>query len=149
MKPETVIAVARRLAFVRETDGQNRGLWVGMLQRFCGGQDADPWCADYASFVLDVAYAGKSPLMRTGSTKQLLNDARMKGLVVDAPVLGGLFFYVYETSREPHHVGIVSDLGPPIVGIAGNTSFDGASSEGTGVFEHAISIAHAVFVRLP
>jgi len=148
MNPETVIAVARRLAFVRETDGQNRGLWVRMLQRFCGGQDGDPWCADYASFVLDVAYAGKSPLARTGSTKQLLADARMKGLVVEAPVPGGLFFYVYATSREPHHVGVVTSI-DPLVGIAGNTSESGASSDGTGVFEHEIAAANAVFVRLP
>ncbi len=49
-----------------------------------------------------------------------------------------------------HHVGIVTVL-DPLTSIAGNTSEDGLSSEGTGVFEHALHVAPSriAFVRLP
>lgn len=142
-------AVARRLTFIRETAGQNRGAWVNMLQRFCNGKDGDSWCAYFVSFVLDVACWGASPLRPTGSTRTMLADCRTKGLVTPKPVIDGLFFYV-KPDGTPHHVGIVTDIRPDgtVIGIAGNTSEDGASSNGTGVFEHAISTTSTVFARL-
>lgn len=147
MTPASLTAVARHLLFIRETQGPNRGAWVSMLQRFCHGVDGDSWCADFVSFVLDVAYRGASPLTKTGSTVAMLGQARVRGLVVSDPVIDGLFFYV-RADGTPHHVGIVTDVAP-LVGIAGNTSEDGLSSNGVGVFEHAIGRARTVFVRLP
>lgn len=140
------MAVARGLAFIRETDGPNRGAWVSMLQRFCGGIDGESWCADFVSYVLDVAYHGRVPILRTGSCQRMLSDARVKGFAVaGAPLAEDLYFYV-NASGLAHHVGIVTATAP-LTGIAGNTSADGLSSDGTGVFEHVI--AASVFVRLP
>src|SRR3954471_9827145 len=76
--PASLTAVARHLLHVRETRGPNRGFWVSKLQRECGGRPGDPWCADFVSFVLDVAYMGKPPLAPTGSTKAMLTQATVK-----------------------------------------------------------------------
>lgn len=145
----SLTTVARRLGFVRETEGPNRGAWVGMLQRFCAGKPGDSWCADFLSFVLDVAYHGKAPLPRSGSCAILLAAARTIGTVVAAPEVDDLYFYV-TPSGHAHHVGVVTNAAP-LTGIAGNTSEDGTSDNGTGVFEHAIASnpASVVFVRLP
>ncbi len=147
----SLTAVARRLAFVRETEGANRGAWVQAFQRFTGGRPGDSWCADFLSFVLDVAYHGKSPVPRSGSCAVLLAAARTVGTVQGQPSPDDLFFYV-TAAGHAHHVGIVTAVrATGQDGIAGNTSEDGASDNGTGVFEHAISSdpATVVFVRLP
>jgi|SRR6476469_2891618 len=149
MTPASLTVIARRFAFVRETLGPNRGFWVNKFQRDAGGQDGDSWCADFVSYVLDVAYMGKPPLKRTGSTQTLLAEARAKGYVVDKPAVDCLFFYL-NAADLPHHVGIVTGTSTSgTIGIAGNTSEDGQSVNGTGVFEHVISTAHTVYVRLP
>lgn len=146
MTPASLTAVARHFAFVRETQGPNRGAWVSFFQRFCGGKDGDNWCAQFVSVVLDIAYYGKSPLARTGSTSAMLDHATVKGFVVLSPRIDDLYFFV-RADGTPHHVGIVTDLAP-LTGIAGNTSEDGLSSNGTGVFEHAIQTKGVVFVRV-
>ena len=145
----SLTAVARRLNFIRETEGPNRGAWVSMLQRFCFGNEGDSWCADFASFVLDVAYHGKPPIRRSGSAEALLDASTMVGQVVRAPQPDDLFFFVDATGHA-HHVGFVTGTAP-LTAIAGNTSPDGMSDNGTGVFEHPISAdpARVVFVRLP
>lgn len=145
----SLTAVARHLSFIRETEGPNEGAWVEFLQRFTGGLLGDAWCADFVSFVLDVAYHGKRMLPCSGSTPRLLDAAKAKGFVVPTPAVDDLYFFLKDNG-QPHHVGIVTAIAP-LVGIAGNTSPDGTSSEGTGVFEHPISVAASriVFVRLP
>jgi len=148
MSAASRIAIARRWLFVRETEGPNLGKWVEFFQRFCDNQPGDPWCASFISTVMNVDEKGATTYPRTGSTAQLLGAARHKGLVIDTPEIGCLFFYVYETTREPHHVGLVTGLSP-LIGLAGNTSEDGKNSEGTGVFEHAISSTNIVFARVP
>lgn len=150
MTPASLTAVARHYTFIRETLGPNRGFHVAFLQRFCGGQDGDSWCADFASFVLDVAYMGKSPLHKTGSTRSMLVEATQKGFVVARPKPDCLFFFVRDDGT-PHHVGIVTDVRRDgiVVGIAGNTSADGRSANGTGVFEHQIPTTNIVYVELP
>jgi len=144
-------AIARRLNFVRETEGPNRGAWVSLFQRFSGGQDGDSWCCDFVSFIEDIAYHGKAPSRRTGSCDLKLSDARFKGFIVAAPQPDDLYFFITDVGHA-HHVGIVtivSEVG--FAGIAGNTSEDGLSTNGTGVFEHLIHVepSHVVFVRLP
>lgn len=150
MVADDVIAVARKFLDVREADGPNRGMWVEFFQRFTNGQVGDSWCADFVSLVLDVVYWGRSPLPRTGSTITMLRVAQTKNMVVSIPALGDLFFLV-NAFGTPHHVGIVTARAP-LVGIAGNTSPDGTSSNGTGVFEHPMQdsdLTKYVFVRLP
>jgi hypothetical protein len=149
MTTASLAVVARHLTFIRESDGPNMGAWVEWLQRFTGGRVGDPWCADFVSFVLDVAYHGKQGLPPSGSTQRLLDAAKTKGFVVFVPAVDDLYFFITETGK-PHHVGIVTAT-DPLTGIAGNTSEDGLSSEGTGVFEHALHVAPSriVFVRLP
>ncbi len=146
--PASLTAVARHLSFIRETEGPNRGAWVSMLQRFCFGNEGDAWCADFVSFVLDVAYHGKAPIRRTGSSQAMLDAAKTKGAIVQQPNPDDLFFYV-NAAGVAHHVGIVTGAFPT-TGIAGNTSVDGSSDNGTGVFEHPISVdpMRVVFVRL-
>lgn len=142
-------AIARHLNFVRETDGPNRGAWVSCFQRFGGGQDGDSWCADFVSFVEDIAYHGKSPIRRTGSCDFKLADARFKGFVVATPQIDDLYFFINDLGHA-HHCGIVTATSP-LAGIAGNTSSDGLSADGSGVFEHALNVdpKRIVFVRLP
>lgn len=141
--------IARRLSFIREVDGPNRGAWVSMLQRFCNGQDGDSWCADFVSFCEDVAAHGKPALVRSGSCQAKLDDARRKGYVVPQAQVDDLYFFI-NASGSAHHVGIVSGIAP-LIGVAGNTSASGTSNNGTGVFEHELNIdpASIVFVRLP
>lgn len=145
MTPASLTAVARRLDFVRETSGPNDGAWVNCLQRFTGNAPGASWCASFVCFVLDVAYRGTSPLKKSASCQVLLDAARARGWIVTTPAIDDLFFYV-NGANHAHHIGIVTAVAP-LTGIAGNTSEDGRSSNGTGVFEHAIN-AH-VFVRLP
>jgi hypothetical protein len=145
----SLTAVARRLAFIRETAGPNRGAWVSCLQRFCGGVDGDSWCSDFASFVCDVAYHGTPPLRKSGASHVRLAEARAKGFIVMDPHLDDLYFFI-TAEGHAHHEGIVTGIAP-LTGIAGNTSADGLSSNGTGVFEHALTVSptRIVFVRLP
>lgn len=148
MTPASLTAVARHLLFIREYGGANRGHWVSKLQRECGGQKGDAWCAAFVSFVLDVAYDGRAPLKPTESTQHMLDEATTKAFRVSFPRIDDLYFFVY-ADGGPHHVGIVTDIAP-LSGIAGNTSEDGLSSNGVGVFEHAIPAGpRTVFVRLP
>jgi hypothetical protein len=146
----SLTVIARRLAFIRETEGPNRGAWVSMLQRFCHGVDGDSWCSDFASFVCDVAYHGKPPIGKSGASHVRLSEARLKGLVVMEPAVDDLYYFV-NAAWHAHHEGIVTDIDPLLTGIAGNTSEDGLSSNGTGVFEHTLRVAptRIVFVRLP
>lgn len=146
--------IARRFSFVTETDGPNDGTWVSFFQRFTGNRPGDSWCASFVSLVLDITYRGISPLRRTASCDNLLAEATRKGFVALAdgkPQVDDLFFYVRTAPgvSDAHHVGIVTEVtAAGVVGIAGNTSADGRSSNGTGVFEHTIAPG-AVFVRLP
>lgn len=143
----SLTAIARRFAFVRETQGPNVGFWVSKFQRETDNTDGQSWCASFVSFILDVAYKGDSPLKRSGSTQVMLADAKNKHFVTKDPFVDCLFFYVNAVG-VPHHIGIVTGINP-LIGIAGNTSEDGKSSNGTGVFEHVISESNIVFVRLP
>lgn len=136
----------RRLLFVRETNGANAGAWVQFFQRFCGGKVGDSWCADILSFCLAVCYYGKSPIVRSGSTVELLDDCRRKGYIVATPQPEDLCFSV-DATGHPHHVAVVT-VASPLTTIAGNTSVDGLSSNGDGQYEHPVH-GRFVFARLP
>ncbi len=145
MTAAAVIALARQFLFVREaqTLGQNRGQRVEAIQHWSGGRAGDSWCAQWATMVLDIAYQGNAPIPRMGSCQAIMELARKNGWLRSEPAEGDLYLYVNDSGRA-HHVGFVTGT-EPLTGIAGNTSESGASSNGDGVYEHAIK-AH-VFVR--
>lgn len=145
-----LVSLARLFRFVRETQGPNRGIWVGLFQQYTGNSGGDSWCCSFVSFLLSILYQGASPLTKTASCATMLAQARQKGYALPAgatPEAGDLYFYLNDAGHA-HHIGIVTDA-QPLTGIAGNTSPDGRSDNGTGVFEHGIGSTRTAFVRLP
>lgn len=143
--PASLSVIARRFSFVREVGGANVGSWVQWFQKMAGGVAGESWCADFESLCEDVAF-GKHVTPNTGSCQTKLDYCRAHSLVVPTPAVDDLYFYV-NANGHAHHIGVVSGLSP-LTGIAGNTSEDGASSNGDGVWEHAINPASCVFARL-
>lgn len=147
-RSEEIIYIARKLGFVREVGGPNRGVWVEAFQRMCNGRPGDSWCCYFVCFVLALAFGGytKSPIVKTGVCQEVYEQAKDEGWVRDKPVqLGDLFLYVNEAGHA-HHIGFVTNDNP-LTGIAGNTSEDGKSDNGTGVFEHPVNAT--VFIHYP
>lgn len=144
------IAIARQFKFVRETLGPNRGVFVEAIQRIGDGKPGDSWCMDFLSLVLWICYQGPAPLPRTGSCDVAYTIAKERGYIVTEPQPNDVFFRV-RPPNDAHHVGLITFVSPDYVGtIAGNTSEDGLSSNGTGVFEHNQKRDPSmVFVRLP
>lgn len=155
------VDIARQFKFVRETLGPNRGVWVEAFQRLGDGKPGDSWCADFVSGVLWICYQGPPPLPRTGSCDVMWAIA--KELETKAPQPGDVFFRVRQIQipgvagkpgkqiDDAHHVGFVTQVYPDRVKcIAGNTSEDGQSSNGTGVFENDLRFSPSLrFARLP
>ncbi len=142
-------AVARHFLFVRETEGPNAGYFVSYFLRFTGNVEGQSWCASFVAKVNDIATKGRMTVTRTASTILMLGDLSTKGRIVTTPRVDDLYFFVRDDGT-PHHVGIVTGV-DPLTGIAGNTSKDGLSSNGDGVWEHPINVPrkHLVFARLP
>jgi hypothetical protein len=140
----TFIELSRKFTFVREA-GQNHGKRVEAIQRWCGGQPGESWCCYFITMLLDIWFGGNSPIPRLGACEDVHQLAIQHGWMVTDPAPGDLFFYLTDTGHA-HHIGLVTTTGP-LMGLAGNTSADGASVDGDGVYEHQIS-AHA-FARIP
>lgn len=138
----TPVDVFRLFLHVRETK-QNEGNRVEAIQKWCGGLKGESYCCYLATMVLDLYFGGNSPIPREGSCQAVYDLAKKNGWIVTTPQVGDLFLYV-DANGHAHHIGMVTSISP-LVGIAGNTSPDGTSSNGTGVFEHAISAR--VFIR--
>jgi len=142
-----IVAIARLFLFVREA-GQNRGQRVESIQRWCGGMPGDSWCAYYVTMVLDLAFAGKSPIPRTGVCQKIYAQAKLNDWVTATPATGDLFLYV-NAGDHAHHVGFVTRVdGTDVWGIAGNTSADGKSNNGDRVAERPVPSAN-VFIAYP
>lgn len=142
---DLVIFIARLFLFVRETS-QNQGQRVNAIQVWSGGTEAigTSYCAWFATLVLDLVYQGKSPIPRQGGVQAIRELAESNGWITDSPGVGDLFLYV-NAADHAHHIGFVTALNP-LTGISGNTSRDGTSSNGDGVYEHGISAR--VFIHL-
>ena len=128
--------IARQFLFVREVP-QNSGQRVEAIQKWSGGSKGDSWCCEYATMVLDICFQGNSPIPRLQAVQDVYNLAKKNGWLTTTPVKDDLFIYVNGVDHA-HHIGFSTVDGGGI-GIAGNTSEDGLSSNGTGVFEHTIS----------
>jgi len=87
--------------------------------------------------ILDLAYKGKAPIPRGGSCEAIHQQAIKAGWVRPFARPGMLYIYL-NRAGVAHHIGIVTSVNP-LMGIAGNTSADGTSSNGDRVAEHAIS----------
>jgi hypothetical protein len=137
--------IARQLDYIRESATQNRGLRVEAIQHWSSGQYGDSWCCEFVTMVLDICFKGNSPIPRGGVCQTVYNQAKLSKWMYSTPVVDDLYLYV-NSQDHAHHIGIVTSLNP-LTGIAGNTSKDGTSSNGNGVYEHGIN-AH-VFIHYP
>lgn len=143
------VDIARLFLFIREST-QNHGQRVEAIQHWSGGVPGDSWCCHLATMVLDICFQGNSPIPRLGACQQVYDLAKKNDWVLkdnEAPTLHDIFLYVNDADHA-HHIGFVSG---PMDGIAGNTSEDGKSSNGNGVYEHAISQnrKYVKYVRYP
>lgn len=139
--------IARQYLFVREAS-QNKGQRVEAIQRWSGGQSGDSWCCEWVTMVLDICFQGKSPIPRLQACQDVYDLAIKNNWLVESPMKDDLFLYV-DDNLHAHHIGIITDIYK--TGIAGNTSSDGKSSNGDGVYEHEISSnpTHVKYVRYP
>lgn len=144
----SLVEIARLFDFVHEA-GENRGLRVEAIQHWSRGQVGDSWCAEFATMVLDIAYKGKAPIDRMCACQDIYELAAQKHWLVDDPQPDDLYLFV-NAQDHAHHIGFVVSVNP-LVGLSGNTSPDGTSSEGDGVHEHVllVPLERIRFVRLP
>ncbi len=147
------VAVARMWKFIRELP-DNKGQRVNAIQMYSSGPDGlnKPWCADFATFVLDACYQGDCPIHRTASCDEIYAIAKKNEWFVTNPLPGDLYLRVRPGTEDAHHVGFVCEM--PLNGrflqISGNTSEDGTSDNGDRVAErYIITTADVKFVRIP
>lgn len=142
--------LARQLDYVREdqSSGQNHGARVNAIQRFSLGGDGDSWCCEFATMLLDVAFKGASPIPRLQACEDVHLLAAKNGWISATPSVDDLVLSIDPATGKAHHIAIVTAT-DPLTAIAGNTSEDGASSNGDGVHEHAISGTNKLFVHYP
>ena len=112
--------------------GQNKGGATKYQQAF--GRGAEPWCADFVSWV--YSQAGKetnSPYCPT-FVQQLKKQGRWKGHANPEP--GDIVFFDWDGDKSPDHVGIVKSVNGDgtITTIEGNTS-NPKNHNQEGVFE--------------
>lgn len=131
----------RRFLHVREVK-DNDGLRVEAIQHWSGGTKGQSWCAWLFLMVLDLVFVGKSPFPRDaefGACEKIRSYSEAQGWLRDLPHVGDAYLFVKD--GKAHHVGMVTEVGNgTFKGIAGNTSEDGKSSNGTGCFEHEFTI---------
>ena len=148
----TLIELARAFLYVHEAKDDNTGHRVEAIQRWGGGTKGDPWCAYFATLVLDIHFQGHSPIPRLGSCDDILTVARKNGWIVELPHVGDLYLFV-RPPNDAYHVGLVTDVNTHgFLGLSGNTSVDGLSSNGDRVAERWQTIrpnGRTLFVRYP
>jgi len=138
--------IARQFLFVREIP-QNKGQRVEAIQKWSGGSSGDSWCAEFTTMVLDICFQGNAPIPRLQACQDVYDLAKENKWLVENPMKDDLFLYVNENDHA-HHIGIITDEYQ--MGIAGNTSADGKSSNGDRVAEHEISNPNFVkYIRYP
>lgn len=146
-----LLEIARLFLFVREAS-PNAGRFVEAIQRWGGGQKGDSWCAFWVTMVLDLYYRGRTPTPTTGSCQAYLEWAQRTNLIHDTPEAGDLYIRLNDAGKA-HHMGFVVATMPygerRFIGISGNTSVDGQSSNGDGIVETTLRYGPStVFVRL-
>lgn len=147
MKSRVVIVAELLVGWVKEATGANDGPWVEAIQRTTGNKKGDAWCASFVNFVLQLAFAGRSPLPVTASCDVLLEFARAHNRFTTDPEPGDIFL-VMRTGTDAVHTGIVSRATSGAVQtIEGNTN-GGGSRDGWGVFARERPRAGLLFIRV-
>jgi len=137
--------IARQFLYVREA-GPNKGQRVEAIQKWSGGSPGQSWCCHFATMVLDICFAGTSPIPRQGACQVVYDQSKKNGWLTDTPVVDDIYLYV-DNNDHAHHIGFLTGTN---IGIAGNTSADGTSSNGDRVAEHGISKGpHVKYVHYP
>ena len=139
----------------REVGGANRGPWVRLYGR---GKDGFFWCAAFASFVVNQAATTlgvPSPVPLTDLCDDFDGGPGFVKGTANGPSRplrpGGLFLVLDAAGSFPKykHCGItLAQTGTGIDTIGGNTSVDGLSENGTGVFKGHRRFAGLDFVNL-
>lgn len=157
ISPLPLAELARCFRHVREA-GPNAGNRVEGIQKYCGGEKGQSWCAYMATVWLDLKFGGDahgvsdSPIPREGSTDAIYALAKKNGWLSDAPHVDDLVLSLHPGTEDAHHVALVTNVkADGFSAIAGNTSEDGLSSNGDRVAEHDFPLRPGVyvFVRYP
>ena len=132
-----------------EVGGPNRGPWVRLYMK---GQEGQPWCAGFVTFVLgQAAQALGEPMPIAGSVScdQLAAQGRQAGLLVAQDgARPGAIFLVRKTGTDWVHTGFVVEKKPDFFRtIEGNTNDDGVR-EGYEVASLTRTYASKDFVAL-
>lgn len=133
----------------REVGGPNRGPWVRLYME---GQEDQPWCAGFVTFVLgQAAEATGAPMPIAGSVScdQLAAQGKQANLLVGKEGLrAGSIFLVRKTDTDWVHTGFVTEVKPDLFRtVEGNTNDDGVR-EGYEVASLTRSYASKDFLRL-
>lgn len=148
MKSRVASTAEQFIGWVKEATRSNDGPWVEAIQRVTGNRKGDPWCASFVTFVLDIAYRGENPLVRSASCDVLLADAQKKGWLTTTPEPGDVFL-VMRTSTDAVHTGFVTQVGKLSVRTCEGNTNDGGSRDGWGVFSRQRRIDGLQFIRIP
>lgn len=136
MRANEVIRIASAELGTKESPaGSNRTKYGAFY-----GADGYPWCAMFLWWVFEKA--GGAPWLKTAYTPTLADWFQGQGRWRKTPRRGALVFFDFPDSESRiQHVGIVTDPGPPVKTIEGNTSSgDGGSQDnGGGVFRRVRS----------
>ena len=136
---EKAVAWADSLVGIRE-HGPNKGADVEEITRFAGlgNHGGYAWCAMFVYYVLRVAGLADTWLPSKGNCAAVRNWVawgREKGLIVDEPGRGRLFFWLGQDQQG--HIGFCLDDGDStgkFRTIEGNTN-GGGSREGDGSYK--------------
>lgn len=137
---EAIVATARKYEGVVEQppgSNSNTGPYINDWLAFVNQPPGQSYCAAFACSVVHEARTdlAMGPLQFKKSASALKLLEINKDLLTTDPQPGDLVIFRHE--RGLGHVGIVT---APGVYISGNTSPDGKSRNGTGVFEHAYDV---------
>lgn len=148
MKTQIVPVCQLFVGWVKEATNHNDGPWVEAIQRITGNSRGAPWCASFVTFVLDIAFRGKNPLVRTASCDVMLEFARKHGWLTDKPEPGDVFL-VMKTATDAVHTGLVVSVGKTSVKTCEGNTNAGGSRDGWGVFGRERRMTNLKFIRIP
>lgn len=135
---EAIVQEARKYLNVVEQPPGTNSNWGGPIidwLAFVGITSPASYCAAFASSMVHDAAAGLGVEISFRKSAGALHLMELnEHLKVSDPQPGDIV--IFDHGHGLGHVAIVTDIDSPAT-IAGNTSPDGTSRQGTGVFEHS------------